>query len=78
MTERQTIEVRRGGVLVEVVRRACWGEVIGNFNPIFCRYKGARYLVSSREGDLSDPFRRSEMYLQTLFIEVGHEILLGR
>jgi hypothetical protein len=56
--------------LVETVARKPWLESIGNFNPMFCRYKGQRTLVHSDNGDLSDPFRRDEAYLDTLFIEV--------
>lgn len=56
--------------LVEIIARKPWLEQIGNFNPMFCRYKGQRTLVHSDDGDLSDPFRREEGYLQTLFIEL--------
>ena len=75
--EKQSIEVRvRGarynepGELVEIIKRKVWLEAIGNFSPMFCRYKGKRTLVSSMEGDISDPFRREESYLKTLYIEV--------
>ena len=56
--------------IVEVIKRQLRAECIGNFNPIFCTYKGERNLVHSTEGDLSDPFRREPSYLNTLFIEV--------
>ncbi len=56
--------------VVETISRKPWLECIGNFNPMFCRYKGQRTLVHSDSGDLSDPFRREEGYLKTLFIEV--------
>lgn len=56
--------------VVETITRKCWAESIGNFNPIFCRYKNKRTLVHSDEGDLSDPFRATEDYLKTLFIAV--------
>jgi hypothetical protein len=56
--------------MVETISRKCWAEQIGNFNPIFCRYKGKRTLVHSDAGDLSDPFRRDETYKETLFIEI--------
>ena len=56
--------------VVETVKLACRSEAIGNFNPIFCRYKGKRTLVHSDAGDLSDPLRRDETYLETLFITV--------
>jgi hypothetical protein len=75
--QKQTIRVcRKGesygepGELIEVIKRKLWAEQIGNFNPIFCRYKGKRTLVQSLEGDLSDPFRREKSYLTKLFIEV--------
>ena len=58
------------GKLVEVINCKCWAEAIGNFNPIFCRYKKNRCLVQSMNGDLSDPFRRTEEYLKTLYIEI--------
>ena len=56
--------------VVETITRKCWAESIGNFNPIFCRYKYKRTLVHSDDGDLSDPFRATEDYLKTLFITV--------
>lgn len=74
--KKQTIEVREKkefrnpGKVIETIKRKCWAEAIGNFSPIFCRYKGKRMLVSSMEGDLSDPFRRDDSYLKTLYIEV--------
>lgn len=46
-----------------IITRKLWTENIGNFNPIFCRYRGKKYLVESFEGDLSDPFRRDETYI---------------
>lgn len=78
---KQTIQVRRYGAglnhhytdqfeLVETIRRKPWLESIGNFCPMFCRYKGKRTLVHSDAGDLSDPFRANQSYLKTLFIEV--------
>lgn len=74
------IEVRRKGTrygepgeLIETITRVPWCEAIGNFNPMFCRYKGKRVLVSSKDGDLSDPFRRTKEYLKTLYIEVTDE-----
>jgi hypothetical protein len=71
------IEVRRKGAkygepggLIGVIPRIPWCEAIGNFNPMFCRYQGKRHLVQSMEGDLSDPFRRNETYLKSLYIEI--------
>ncbi len=58
------------GELIAVIKRKPWFEQIGNFNPMFCRYKGKRCLVQSGAGDLSDPFRREENYKETFFIEI--------
>ena len=55
---------------VETIRVRLRAEQIGNFNPIFCQYKGKRTLVHSEAGDVSDPFRREEKYLESLFIEL--------
>ena len=55
--------------IVEKIKRKPWLEQIGNFSPMFARYKGKRVLVHSDEGDISDPFRREEGYLKTLWIE---------
>jgi hypothetical protein len=57
--------------LVEVVTCRVWAEQIGNFNPLFCRYKGKRIMVHSDAGDLSDPFQRTEDYAKTFFIEIA-------
>lgn len=63
------IQVRQGdGTVVETIKRTLKAESIGNFNPIFCTYKGKQRLVKSDQGDLSDPFRRTEGYLLTLYI----------
>jgi len=75
--EKQVINVHKKGTsygvpgeFVETIKRKCWAEQIGNFNPIFCRYKGKRKIVQSLSGDLSDPFRREESYLEKLYIEI--------
>ncbi len=75
--DKQTVNVHEKGTAygspgqhVETIKRKLWGEPFGNFNPIFCRYKGRRYLVHSMAGDLSDPFRRDESYLTNLYIEI--------
>ena len=79
--KKEQIEVRlkgerygEPGELIETIKRKLVAEMIGNFNPVFCRYKGGKYLVSSKEGDLSDPFRRDESYLETLYIEIQKPI----
>ncbi len=75
--KKYTIEVRKGnyppdmdGTLLDTIKRVLQGRVIGNFNPFFARYMNKWYLVQSREGDLSDPFRRTEHYATTLFIDI--------
>jgi hypothetical protein len=83
MNKKFEIEVRKYGtsrghyefdekpLIIERIKRVLKAEQIGNFNPLFCRYKNnKRVLVHSDEGDLSDPFRRNEEYSKTLFIEV--------
>lgn len=69
MKKRYPVEVRQGdGTVVETIHSVLRAEQIGNFNPLFCRYKGKkRCLVESDDGDVSDPFRRSESY--KLFIQ---------
>jgi hypothetical protein len=57
------------GFVIATVRRKLRAEQIGNFNPIFCTYKRKQYLVKSDDGDLSDPFRRNDNYLNNLYIE---------
>ena len=63
------------GPHIATIKRVLRAEQIGNFNPIFCTYKNKRHLVQSLEGDLSDPFRRDETYLQTLYIEIEETTL---
>ena len=67
--KRHLIAVRdASGNVVETIQRVLRSEQIGNFNPMFCIYKKTWTLVQSDEGDISDPFRRTEKYLATLFI----------
>jgi hypothetical protein len=68
--KRHKIQVRILGEGVKEVERVLVAEQIGNFNPLFCTYNGKKYLVHSTQGDISDPFRRDESYLKTLYIEV--------
>lgn len=70
MQKKHRIEVRTDGKVLETIARVLRAEMSGNFNPIFCTYKNKRRLVKSDAGDLSDPFRRTEDYLKTLYIEV--------
>lgn len=71
MRKKHKITVRCGVEVVEVIRRVLTQEACGNFVPVWCRYKNQRHLVQSAHGDLSDPFRRDESYLDALFIEIG-------
>lgn len=64
------IEVRHDEEVEYCITCTLKAKVIGNFNPIFCEFKGKDVLVHSMEGDLSDPFRREESYLKSLYIEV--------
>jgi len=65
------IEVRNADdSVVEVIQKVLRAESIGNFNPVFCTYKGhRRCLVQSEDGFIDDPFRRSEESLKKLFIK---------
>jgi len=74
MKQKHTIQVRLkvNGKTIKTIYRSLKSEAIGNFNPIFCTYLGETYLVKSEGGDLSDPFRREDSFLKTLFIEVDH------
>jgi len=64
--------------VVDEIKRALRSEQIGNFCPLFCTYKGdKRVLVHSSEGDVSDPFRADESYLQKLFIVAPPSFNLG-
>jgi hypothetical protein len=56
---------------VETVARTLYPQQIGNFCPVFCRYKGRTYQVQSEAGDLSDPFRADGSYLETLYIDLA-------
>jgi len=66
------VRIKRGynnpGAPVGTIDRKLVSESIGNFNPIFCTYHYRKYLVESILGDLSDPFRREEEYLNHLYI----------
>ena len=69
---KQLIEVRSkalGGKVVNQIRRVIRFEQIGNFCPGFVRYSGKDHLVKSEAGDLSDPFRRTQDYAASLYIE---------
>ena len=55
--------------VLDTIHRVLRAESIGNFNPVFCTYRGRRTLVHSDAGDLSDPFRANESYLNSLYIK---------
>jgi hypothetical protein len=68
---RSDYEDREAYVIIDTIRRVLRAEAIGNFNPLFCRYaNNPRVLVHSDAGDLSDPFRRTAAYAETLFISL--------
>ena len=73
--EKVAIQVREEGTgyldpgpVIETIQRKVWVESIGNFIPVFCRYQNKIHLVHSLKGDLSDPFRADESYLDSLYI----------
>ena len=77
---KRKIEVRKKGTqwkepgeLIKTIYRTLHFKSIGNFNPAFCTYNKKRLSVSSKEGDLSDPFRREKSYLNSLYIEIGDD-----
>lgn len=71
-TKKHSIQVRDKATktVLSTVKRKIWMESIGNFCPVLCTYKGKRTLVNSEEGDVSDPFRRTDEYANSFFIEV--------
>jgi hypothetical protein len=62
MAKKHAVQVRNGdGTVVETIKRVLRAESIGNFNPLFCSYRGkARCLVESDALHLDDPFRCCE------------------
>lgn len=69
--KKYTISVfnKQTGVFVKNVKRVLRQEAIGNFSPVFCTYMGSQRLVKSKKGDLSDPFRRNDSYIDEMYIE---------
>lgn len=67
--KKYTIKVKERGDIF-YIKRKLFEKQVGNFNPIYCRYKNKMYLVKSEKGDLSDPMRRNDSYLTSLYIEV--------
>ncbi len=76
MRKKYFIQVRNEGPYMSPgtikfgIMRTLKAEQIGNFNPVFCQYKGEKKLVKSLLGDFSDPFRREETYIEGLYITV--------
>ena len=72
MKRKYTIEVRStyGLKPYKIKVNKLIAENCGNFNPIYCMHGGVKRLVQSNKGDLSDPFRREESYLDSLFITI--------
>ena len=64
------VKVIKDGKVIGTFPKILKAEMIGNFNPIFCRHDRKKCLVKSEAGDLSDPFRREESYLKSLYIEI--------
>jgi hypothetical protein len=67
---KKSIQIRAGGKVVSKANRKLYFQQIGNFNPAFCHFENKTYQIKSDAGDFSDPFRREENYLETLFIEL--------
>lgn len=71
MRDKMRIELKnKSGETQGYIFRVLTFEACGNFNPAFCQYRKKKYLVKSTCGDLSDPFRREESYLTSLYITV--------
>lgn len=70
MKEKHKVNVMYHGRIMNTIYVVLKAEACGNFNPVFCSYRKKKYLVKSAEGDLSDPFRRNESYLTSLYITV--------
>ena len=66
------------GKVIARVKCKLKAEQIGNFSPVFCTYQGKSRLVKSRQGDLSDPFRRNDSYTDSLYIEVDDYTVTAR
>lgn len=71
MKNKQLIQVlNNSGNCIETIARIVRFEAIGNFCPGFATYNNKQHLVRSRCGDLSDPFRANEQYLESLYIQL--------
>ena len=70
--KKYAIQVRNGdGTPMEIIHRVLRAESIGNFCPIFCRYRNKkRCLVESDELHVDDPMRCVESeHIGKLFIQ---------
>ncbi len=67
--KKSTIQVRHPDGTTELIRRKLHVDQVGNFNRIACRYRKQTFLVHSELGDLGDPFRANQSYLDSLYIE---------
>ncbi len=65
------IEVRKPQNETEPIMRKLYVDQVGNFNRVACRYAGKTYIVKSESGDLGDPFRADNSYLEKLYIETS-------
>ena len=70
MKKRYSVAVYSDGKLIKSVDRVLYFEQIGNFNPCFTIFSGYPRLVHSFRGDMSDPFRRDNSYLDHLYINL--------
>lgn len=61
------------GAVITTIKRVINARPMGNYNPVFCTYKGREYLVHSRLGDISDPFRITKEHFQSLYFEIGKD-----
>lgn len=70
MRKKYNIQVRNGdGTVIETIKRVIQTEVIGNFCPRFCNYRGLYRLIESDELHLDDPFRAVESeHVDKMFI----------
>ena len=73
MSQKFCIRVMYGEKFIGEIYRVLRGRQVGNFNPVFCTYKGKEHLVKSENCDFSDPFRRNGESLTTLYIELDKE-----
>jgi hypothetical protein len=72
MKRKHIIEIRANGKPTgQTIKRALTARQVGNFNPLYCRYRSKTYLVKSDDGDVSDSFRRKDTYKLYIDTETG-------